>query len=251
MGVTIEIRPRMVVPPDPPTPRPRRPGRGLWVAGTMWWLTGLGVAAGISWGFIPVRAWAEGRSVESSADSATIAEGSAIPPTTATSRRLSRPATAPAAGRATPEDEEPLATSPATSESVPRQEPPEQLVVAEQRPFDETPDTSPAPPPRTTCEGALKTYREEIQLGGTRAPADITREQFASILEQGSYFRHCDVPTETEVDICAAVQLGSAVGVTVQADPPDAAVERCVTEAVYGLRFPASPRLDVTHTRFR
>jgi hypothetical protein len=52
------------------------------------------------------------------------------------------------------------------------------------------------------------------------------------------------------VRICAAVQDGRAVGVTVSTDPPSGAMNRCVAGAVRGLGFPSHPRMDVTTTTF-
>ncbi len=48
----------------------------------------------------------------------------------------------------------------------------------------------------------------------------------------------------------AAVQNGKVVGVTVTTEPRDARINACVRRAVTSLRFPRSPGLDVTRTRF-
>jgi hypothetical protein len=52
------------------------------------------------------------------------------------------------------------------------------------------------------------------------------------------------------VSICAAVQSGRVVGVTVSTSPGSERVRACVARAVRGLTFPSSPRLDVARTRF-
>jgi hypothetical protein len=52
------------------------------------------------------------------------------------------------------------------------------------------------------------------------------------------------------LNICAAVQNGRAVGVTVVASPRSRGVESCVAAGVRGLSFPSHPKLDVTRTRF-
>jgi eukaryotic-like serine/threonine-protein kinase len=52
------------------------------------------------------------------------------------------------------------------------------------------------------------------------------------------------------LNICAAVQNGRAVGVTVVARPRSRGVESCVASAVRGLSFPSHPKLDVTRTTF-
>jgi hypothetical protein len=52
------------------------------------------------------------------------------------------------------------------------------------------------------------------------------------------------------IQICAAVQNGVAIGVTVTTTPGNASVASCVATAVRGLSFPSHPRMDVTHTTF-
>lgn len=120
-----------------------------------------------------------------------------------------------------------------------------------------------APPPATapetersesralpSCEAAVARNNETIELGAPRGPADITREAYASILQNGSYLSGCAIPDRTVFEICAAVRDGRAVGVTVSSSPPSASLNACVRRAVSRLKFPSNPRLDVTHTRF-
>jgi hypothetical protein len=83
------------------------------------------------------------------------------------------------------------------------------------------------------------------------APADISEARYGAILNRGSYFQHCGVPDDMTLSICAAVQNGRAVGVTVTTTPGSRAKARCVAQAVRGLSFPSHPRLDVTRTLFR
>lgn len=87
-------------------------------------------------------------------------------------------------------------------------------------------------------------------MGDDSVPADITAARYGAVLNRGSYFSHCGVPESTAIHICAAVQDGRAVGVTVTSTPRDRAVERCVAGAVRGLAFPSHPRMDVTRTTF-
>ncbi|MFZ5897342.1 MAG: hypothetical protein ACOY0T_40180 [Myxococcota bacterium] len=101
-----------------------------------------------------------------------------------------------------------------------------------------------------SCEAAQATYVEEMNVGGPRGQADITAGQYGSILNRGSYFAHCGVPDSMHLNICAAVQNGRAVGVTVVAKPHDRRVESCVSASVRGLSFPSHPKLDVTRTQF-
>jgi hypothetical protein len=101
-----------------------------------------------------------------------------------------------------------------------------------------------------SCEAAQNAYVEEMSVGGPRGQADITAGQYGAILNRGSYFGHCGVPDSTNLNICAAVQNGRAVGVSVTARPRSPGIERCVSSAVRGLSFPSHPKLDVTRTTF-
>ncbi len=101
-----------------------------------------------------------------------------------------------------------------------------------------------------SCEGARARYVEEISIGGPKGQADITGGQYSSVLNRGSYFAHCGVPESMHVTICAAVQNGRAVGVSVTTDPPNRGISSCVAGGVRGLSFPSNPKLDVTTTRF-
>jgi hypothetical protein len=101
-----------------------------------------------------------------------------------------------------------------------------------------------------SCESAQAAYVEEMSVSGPRGQADITGGQYAAVLNRGSYFGHCGVPESTSINICAAVQNGRAVGVTVTTSPRDRRIESCVSAGVRGLNFPSHPKLDVTRTKF-
>ncbi len=101
-----------------------------------------------------------------------------------------------------------------------------------------------------SCEAAQAAYVEEMNVGGPRGQADLTAGQYGSILNRGSYFGHCGVPESMHLNICAAVQNGRAVGVSVSASPRDRRVESCVAASVRGISFPSHPKLDVTRTQF-
>ena len=101
-----------------------------------------------------------------------------------------------------------------------------------------------------SCEAAQASYVEEMSVGGPRGQADITGGQYAAILNRGSYFAHCGVPDSASISICAAVQNGRAVGVTVVLNPRNRGAEGCIAAGVRGLSFPSNPKLDVTHTSF-
>ena len=101
-----------------------------------------------------------------------------------------------------------------------------------------------------SCESARNAYIEEMSMGGPKGQADLTQGQYSSVLNRGSYFAHCGVPESTHLRICAAVQNGRAVGVTVSAPPPDRRIQSCVAAGVRGLSFPSNPKLDVATTNF-
>lgn len=101
-----------------------------------------------------------------------------------------------------------------------------------------------------SCEAAIAAYRERVKMGDDSLPPDISAARYGAVLNRGSYFSHCGLPDSTAVHICAAVQNGRAVGVTVTTTPRSGKLERCVASAVRGLGFPSHPRMDVTRTTF-
>jgi hypothetical protein len=101
-----------------------------------------------------------------------------------------------------------------------------------------------------SCEAAQAAYVEEMNVGGPRGQADLTANQYGSIMNSGSYFSHCGVPDSVGIHICAAVQNGRAVGVTVTTKPRNPKMEACIAAGVRGLKFPSHPKLDVTRTTF-
>jgi hypothetical protein len=112
------------------------------------------------------------------------------------------------------------------------------------------PEKSKAARPLLSCEAAVARNNEQLTLGGPRGPTDISREQYAGILQNGNYLGACSPPERTVVEICAAIRDGQAVGITVVSNPPNSSLNACVRSAVSRLKFPVNPRLDVTHTRF-
>jgi hypothetical protein len=102
-----------------------------------------------------------------------------------------------------------------------------------------------------SCEAAQAAYVEEYKIGaGSNVPADLSANQYGAVLNRGTYFSHCGVPDSMSVTICAAVQNGRAVGVSVYTQPNNARIRGCVAAAVRGLAYPSHPRLDVTRTTF-
>jgi hypothetical protein len=108
-------------------------------------------------------------------------------------------------------------------------------------------------PPATalpSCESAAAAASETIDLSAARGAPDLTRNAFAAVLENGAYLAHCAIPERAALEICAAVQGGRVVGVSVVTEPRNPAISACVRRAVAALHFPQSSRLDVTRTRF-
>jgi hypothetical protein len=101
-----------------------------------------------------------------------------------------------------------------------------------------------------SCEGAMDAYNEEKVIGAKGGQVDISAGQYGRVLNGGGYFSHCGVPNSMTVNICAAVQNGRAVGVTVSTQPHDPKKVACISGAVRSLNFPSHPKLDVTRTRF-
>jgi hypothetical protein len=101
-----------------------------------------------------------------------------------------------------------------------------------------------------SCEVAASDANESMDLRAAPGAPDLTRDAFASILENGSYLAHCAIPARTALEICAAVQDGKVVGVSVASEPRSSEINACVRRAVANLHFPRSARLDVTRTRF-
>jgi hypothetical protein len=100
-----------------------------------------------------------------------------------------------------------------------------------------------------SCEAAQAAYVEEKTMG-QKGQADITRAQYGAVLNSGSYLMGCGAPSSMAIDICAAVQNGRAVGVSVRTQPHSAGVSGCISRRVRSLSFPAHPKLDVTRTHF-
>ncbi len=101
-----------------------------------------------------------------------------------------------------------------------------------------------------SCESAVAAYNEVLDLGGKKGQADLTRGQYASVLNNGSYVSACGAPSNMSVNVCAAVQNGRAVGVTVTTNPSDRGIAGCIASRVRGMSFPSNPKLDVARTSF-
>jgi hypothetical protein len=133
----------------------------------------------------------------------------------------------------------------------PAARPPEPTVMTD-------PGRGPTPPPSsnkgssdgTTCEQARESYVEEVNVGARGGQSDLTEGDFAVILNRGTYLEPCALPSGNKLRICAAVQNGQAVGVTVAAEPPLPEVEICVAKEVRKLAFPSHVKMDVVSVQF-
>jgi hypothetical protein len=85
---------------------------------------------------------------------------------------------------------------------------------------------------------------------GNNGPPDLTAGAYGAVLNKGSYLNSCGVPSNMTVNVCAAVQNGHAVGVTVSTSPSNPGIASCIAGRVRGLPFPSHPRLDVARTTF-
>jgi hypothetical protein len=109
------------------------------------------------------------------------------------------------------------------------------------------PGNHPIVPGGLSCEGAQARYVLDYDKS---APPDLSANAYGAVLNNGRYLTGCGVPASMKVTICAAVQNGRAVGVTVRTDPDNKGIASCISGAVRGLSFPSHPRLDVTTTVF-
>jgi hypothetical protein len=101
-----------------------------------------------------------------------------------------------------------------------------------------------------SCEQARARYIEEINIGGPKGQADLTANQLGAVLNNGSYIVACGTPASMHVSVCAAIQNGRAVGVTVTTEPRNPGIASCIAGRVRGMSFPSNPKLDITTTRF-
>ncbi|MBI5533724.1 MAG: hypothetical protein HY898_13470 [Deltaproteobacteria bacterium] len=100
-----------------------------------------------------------------------------------------------------------------------------------------------------SCEGAMDTYVTELKMSGNKP--DMSAGAYGGVLNNGGYVISCGAPMSMTVNICAAIQNGRAVGVTVTTDPPNAGIASCIASRVRGMGFPSHPALDVTRTTFK
>ncbi len=101
-----------------------------------------------------------------------------------------------------------------------------------------------------SCESAQNAYVEEMKIGAKGGQADLTAGQFQAILGHGAYLNSCGVPDSMSVNVCAAIQNGRAVGVTITTTPRNPQIQSCIASRVRAMSFPSHPKLDITRTKF-
>ena len=97
-----------------------------------------------------------------------------------------------------------------------------------------------------SCMGARNQYVESYEEG---VPPDLGAADFGA-LNNGAMLNSCGVPPNVSVSICAAVQNGRAVGVTVSTNPANGPMNSCIRGQVFSMGFPSHPRLDIATTTF-
>ncbi len=100
-----------------------------------------------------------------------------------------------------------------------------------------------------SCEAAQAAYVQEMKIG-EKGQADLSVGQLGAVLNTGSYLNACGVPSSTSVNVCAAIQNGRAVGVTVRTTPSSGGLNGCIAGQIRRLSFPSNPKLDITRTSF-
>jgi hypothetical protein len=101
-----------------------------------------------------------------------------------------------------------------------------------------------------SCAAARNAY--VLEYGNNNdTPPDLTAGAYGAVLNRGTYLNSCGVPPTMSVSICAAVQNGHAVGVTVSTKPANGGISSCIRGQIFGMGFPSHPRLDVSTTVFK
>ena len=105
----------------------------------------------------------------------------------------------------------------------------------------------PVLPGGMSCSAARARYVEDYSKD---APPDLSAGAYGAVLNRGTYLNSCGVPPTMSVSICAAVQNGRAVGVTVSTKPRSGGIASCISGHIRSMSFPSHPRLDVSTTTF-
>jgi hypothetical protein len=98
-------------------------------------------------------------------------------------------------------------------------------------------------------EAAQAANTETINIGGNAGP-DLSRDQLAAPLKNGTILAACGTPDSTKVVVKAAVKMGRAVGVSVYTTPPNRELASCIDRRVRGLGWPVNPKMDFVTTSY-
>jgi hypothetical protein len=99
-----------------------------------------------------------------------------------------------------------------------------------------------------SCEQAAEMYKDDFSEGTTALPRDMTGSAYGALLDGPAtqlLLTRCAARRWRHVNVCVAVRGFRAVGVSVETDPQDGSVERCVAATVAGLSFSHQPVLKV------
>jgi hypothetical protein len=99
-----------------------------------------------------------------------------------------------------------------------------------------------------SCEQAAEMYKDDFYEGSAALPRDMTGSAYGALLDGPAtqlLLTRCAARRWRHVDVCVAVRGFRAVGVSVQTDPQDGSVERCVAATIAGLTFSHQPVLKV------
>jgi hypothetical protein len=132
-----------------------------------------------------------------------------------------------------------------------------QLLAELRRPVPAPPPAQPSAvgsPGATTdlgCEEASRRYQAQIaKQGAPDAASSLSAADLGAVLNGGAYLAPCQVPDTVGINVCAAIQNGTVVGVTVTTTPAHPEMNRCIAEQVRRLSFPSSPSMDIARTQF-
>jgi hypothetical protein len=100
-----------------------------------------------------------------------------------------------------------------------------------------------------SCEKAQDDNPQTIDMGHKSGP-DLTNQQLGAPLNSGGFMAGCGLPSSANADVCVAIKQGRPLGVSVVVSPKNNRVAACIDRAARRVKFPASEKLDVVHTKF-
>jgi hypothetical protein len=101
----------------------------------------------------------------------------------------------------------------------------------------------PVGPSGASYESAIAGNNLQLAPGMKDAP-DLTDEQLAGPMRNGTFLDACGVPVTTKVTVKVAIRTGHAVGVSVYASPSSPQLTGCVERRVRNLQWPSNAKMD-------